>query len=285
MHFLRRLAGRGEEEQAAFEKNRSGGRLAREEISPAPGLSLQEKFSEEERLVLPLAEDTRAVQEACLEGAAQEIFPEGAAQEISLEGATPGPVEPGEVTGAGELPGSVATDAYEEEEACFQERLHDRVGQKNDTRCKELSAGITDSPIVDARFSQEEAASSSSDALVVYEDQRGFRRQGPTEAEEELQTDDWGHREDELDWSPISEGEGEVSELLGARHDEPSEQAASFFRPPGSDEEKISSLIVEVCSCVANGGSLLELNRLLERSHCSLSWKKINPLTFLKVKK
>lgn len=243
--------------------------------------------------MLPLAEDSRAVQEifpegaaqesclegaaqdACLEGATQEVFPEGATQEVFPEGATPGPVEPVEVTGAGELPGSVATDAYEEEEASFRERLHDRVSQKNDARCKELS-GIMGSPVEDARFPQEEAASSSSDVLVVYEDQRGLWRQGPTEAEEELPNDGWGHRADEIDWSPISTGEGEASELLEARRDEPSEQAGSSFRPPDSDEVKISNLIAEVCSCMANGGSLLELNRLLERSHRSLSWKKIN---------
>jgi hypothetical protein len=251
MHFLRRLTGRGETEQGGPAQPRREALSVGEQVSPPPGLSLQEEPLER-RSTAPMAEDVERAQER-----------RSGEEEVLEEGGIP----------------DVATDPKEgvcEEEASSCLESQDR-GRREKQACEQQLAERVKKASEDVQACQEGEPSSSSDVLSACD--AGFERQAPTGSGVGV----WERLEDEIDWSssadssPHSEGEEAAPKLTDAWCSEPFERARPFLGlSESSDQEKVQSMLAEVSSCIANDGSLLEVNRLLERSHASLSWKKIN---------
>ena len=123
----------------------------------------------------------------------------------------------------------------------------------------------------------DEGSSSSSVVKVYAEDLQGQENAVTEERFSEVRQplfEDWVHKAEEVDYSPISDAEEGASAISPSELGESYARSISFLSK--SVAEETQRLVSEVSSCVESGGTLLELNKILERSHASLSWKKIN---------
>jgi hypothetical protein len=163
----------------------------------------------------------------------------------------------------------------ETERACVEAAVyltltHAEISEEVDRTKPGLSDSADTDVLRKEELCREEGSSSSSGVVTAYE---GDLQRKESEATEELLREVWVHTGEEVDYSPISDSEG-ASAISPSELGRSYERSMSFVSK--SVVEETQRLLSEVSTCMENGGTLLELNKILERSHGSLSWKKIN---------